>query len=262
MASTGMPMTVVCPNGGEGRRRLGDDRDAVAVGVDEAAGQGEHAQGDDERLEPAERDQPAVHRTDGAADDQGDDQCRAAPTDRRTGPPQTTAARPSAEPTLMSMPPVSTTISSASTTTPMIDICSSRLVRLVAAPEDRAPGDGGDHEQGDKDVEGVLRLEPVADGLAAGECPPRGGAPEAVSWSRVMESSSFAGRVGNGISQSWWVRAVRIRSSVSACSGSNSPTIWPLRITRMRWHSDSSSSASLDTTSTPLPRAATRWMIS
>ncbi len=31
----------------------------------------------------------------------------------------------------MSMPPVSTTISSAITTTPMIDICSSRLVMLV-----------------------------------------------------------------------------------------------------------------------------------
>ena len=31
----------------------------------------------------------------------------------------------------MSMPPVSTTINSAITTTPMIDICSMRLVRLV-----------------------------------------------------------------------------------------------------------------------------------
>ena len=48
-----------------------------------------------------------------------------------------------------------------------------------------------------------------------------------------------------------------MRSSVSAWSGSNSATIWPLRITRMRWHSDSSSSASLETTRTPLPRAAT-----
>src|SRR3954447_7599272 len=46
-------------------------------------------------------------------------------------PAQRTAARPSADPTLMSIPPVSTTISSAITTTPMIDICSSRLVRLV-----------------------------------------------------------------------------------------------------------------------------------
>ena len=51
------------------------------------------------------------------------------------GPPNrpaaTTAARPKAEPTEMSMPPVSTTISSASTTTPMIDICNNRLVRFV-----------------------------------------------------------------------------------------------------------------------------------
>jgi hypothetical protein len=47
-------------------------------------------------------------------------------------PAASTAARPRLEPTLMSMPPVSTTISSASTTTPMIDIWSSRLVRLVA----------------------------------------------------------------------------------------------------------------------------------
>ncbi len=51
------------------------------------------------------------------------------------GPPNRpapmTAARPRAEPTLMSIPPVSTTISSASVTTPMIDICRSRLVRLV-----------------------------------------------------------------------------------------------------------------------------------
>ena len=49
-----------------------------------------------------------------------------------------TAARPNAEPTLMSMPPVSTTISSASTTTPMMDICSNRLVMLVG-PQKTAP---------------------------------------------------------------------------------------------------------------------------
>ena len=52
------------------------------------------------------------------------------------GPPNRPAAitadRPSAEPTLMSMPPVRTTISSPSVTTPMIDICRSRLVMLVA----------------------------------------------------------------------------------------------------------------------------------
>ena len=53
-------------------------------------------------------------------------------------PAEMTAARPSAEPTLMSMPPVSTTISSASTTTPMMDICSNRLVMLVA-PQKTAP---------------------------------------------------------------------------------------------------------------------------
>ena len=58
------------------------------------------------------------------------------------GPPNrpaaTTAARPRAEPTEMSIPPVSTTISSASTTTPMIDICNNRLVRLVP-PQNTAP---------------------------------------------------------------------------------------------------------------------------
>jgi hypothetical protein len=37
----------------------------------------------------------------------------------------------------MSMPPVSTTISSARVTTPMIDICSSRFVRLV--PPQKTP---------------------------------------------------------------------------------------------------------------------------
>lgn len=47
-------------------------------------------------------------------------------------PAASTADSPSAEPTEMSMPPVSTTISCAITTTPMIDIWSSRLVRLVA----------------------------------------------------------------------------------------------------------------------------------
>jgi hypothetical protein len=46
-------------------------------------------------------------------------------------PAQSTAASPSAEPTLISMPPVRTMINSAITTTPMIDIWSSRLVMLV-----------------------------------------------------------------------------------------------------------------------------------
>ena len=53
-------------------------------------------------------------------------------------PAEITAANPRAEPTLMSMPPVSTTISSASVTTPMIDICSSRLVRFVP-PQNTEP---------------------------------------------------------------------------------------------------------------------------
>ena len=156
------------------------------------------------------------------------------------------------------MPPVSTTISSASTTTPMIDICSSRLVRLVP-PQNTAPsGDGGDEQQGDQDVEGVLALQPADELATSGGVSPRsggrgGGAVVLVDHGR----SSFARRVGEVVGQSWWVRAVRMRSSVSAWSGSNSPTIWPLRITRMRWHSDSSSSASLETTRTPLPRAAT-----
>ena len=61
------------PEGGVRRRCRRVDRDAVAVGVDEAAGQGEHAQGDDERFEPAERDEPTVGGPDDAADHQGDD---------------------------------------------------------------------------------------------------------------------------------------------------------------------------------------------
>ena len=44
---------------------------------------------------------------------------------------QSTAASPSAEPTLISMPPVRTMINSAITTTPMMDIWSSRFVMLV-----------------------------------------------------------------------------------------------------------------------------------
>ena len=74
----------------------------------------------------------------------------------------------------MSMPPVSTTISSASTTTPMIDICSSRLVEVGPAPEDRPSGDGGDQQQGDQDVEGVLAFQPVDDRRLPARCrPPR-----------------------------------------------------------------------------------------
>ena len=49
-------------------------RDALAVGVDQAAGQRQHAEGDDERLQPAVGDQPAVDGADRTADDQGDDQ--------------------------------------------------------------------------------------------------------------------------------------------------------------------------------------------
>jgi hypothetical protein len=53
-------------------------------------------------------------------------------------PADTTAARPNADPTLMSMPPVSTTISSANTTTPMIDICNNKFVRFVP-PQNTEP---------------------------------------------------------------------------------------------------------------------------
>ena len=220
MARTGMPRMRGLPEGGVRRRRRRVDRDAVAVGVDEAAGQGEHAQGDDERLQPAERDQPTVDGPDDAADHQGDDKSEQhGRTTEQAGRDDGGQAERRADADVDATGQHDDQFRQHDHAD---DRHLQQQIRQVGlTPEDRALGDGGDHQQGNQNVERVLGLEPGDEGLAAGKVF------LVVVHRRRCRCFGHGFKLlgSRGRDQSWWVRAVRIRSSVSACSGSNSPAI-------------------------------------
>ena len=200
MASTGNAEERGLPDAGERRRRRRGDRDAVAVGVDEAAGQGEHAQGDDERLEAAERDQPAVHGADDAADHQGDDK---AEQHRRT------AEQAGRDDGGQAERGADADVDAAGQHDDQLgqhdDADDRHLQQQVGqvgpTPEDRTPGDGGDQAAGQQGCRG--RTGPSARSTKAWPreiVSPRSGAPEGGVDVAVMDSSSFAMSPGMEVS--------------------------------------------------------------
>ena len=150
-----------------GVRRLRVDRDAIAVGVDQAACQSEHAEGDDERLQTAKGHQPAVHGADEAPDgerhDEAEQHRRAA---EESGRDDRGEAQRGADADVNTPGQYDDQLGQHHYADDRH--LQQQVSQVRAAPEDRPPTEGGDYQQGQQDVEGVLALEPGADLVASG----------------------------------------------------------------------------------------------
>ena len=211
--------------GGERLRGLRVDGNTVAVGVHQAAGQGEHAQGDDERFQAPVGDQPPVDGADRTADHQGD-----AEGEEHRRSAEQSGGHDGGQPESGADGDVDAAGQDHDQLGQHDHADDRQLQQQVGevgpAPEHRPLGDGGDQQQRKQDVEGVLALQPFPEGVAEGGallvvvdgwC---GGGP-------AHDEAPLLGRAGSGrtgmagwvimrTGQSWWDKAARMRSSVSA----------------------------------------------